>query len=265
EKENVCSFWKKVKPSDGAIEVPSPTGDDDLYDNSDNEEDIDPMGHSGNDSRGQLFESESEGSSEGESNAGESEDESNDGSESESDGEEDEDDRSKGEEKITEKTPAKKHRQSFDGEGRAKRRKKSLRIPAYNIINTLNNGGVEAPPGRYSYMASFMDEDGTHFCGGSLIDESIVITAARCVDWGMNFTLVIGRHNVINTYVGDDATIAGVIPHPKYDIWKSSDYDIALVFLSLPPEGDIVAVSLNADDSVPPQWAPMSLTWVGVR
>ena len=124
EKENVCSFWKKVKPSDDDDQVPGPAGDDDIYDDSDDEEDIDPKGHSEDGSRGQHFEKKTEGYSEGGRGTSESEEDSDVGSESESDDEEDEDDRNKGEEEIMEKTPAKKRRQKYDGDGSAKRRKK---------------------------------------------------------------------------------------------------------------------------------------------
>ena len=124
EEENVCSFWKKVKPSDDAVQVPGAAGDDDLYDASDDEEDIDPKGRSDNGSRGQHFERKTEGSSDEGSETSESEEDSDVGSESESDDEEDEDNRSKGEKGIMEKTPAKKRRQNHGGDGSAKRRKK---------------------------------------------------------------------------------------------------------------------------------------------
>jgi trypsin len=42
-------------------------------------------------------------------------------------------------------------------------------------------GGVPATAGDFPFIVSFQ-KNGQHFCGGSLIDSTTVLTAAHCVD-----------------------------------------------------------------------------------
>jgi len=113
-------------------------------------------------------------------------------------------------------------------------------------------GGVEAPEGRYSYAVSLKDvRTGSHYCGGSLISKSIILTAAHCVALDESFTVVIGRHNLTDDTVGDEVTISEKVLHPIYNMMASVDYDIALVFLSRPTTADVDIVHINADKSVP--------------
>ena len=109
----------------------------------------------------------------------------------------------------------------------------------------------QAPEGRYPYAVSLKDENGTHFCGGSLIANDVVLTAAHCIYLDMNFTVVIGRYNLTNINVGDDVTIAEKVPHPNYNMRISEDYDFGLVFLSRPTTVDVDIAPINANNSVP--------------
>jgi len=122
-------------------------------------------------------------------------------------------------------------------------------------------GGVEAPAGRFSYAVSLKDDISGHFCGGSLISKSVVLTAAHCVAFDANVTVVIGRYNLTDDTVGDEIEVAEKVLHPNYDMARSEDYDIALIFLARPAPADLGIVQVNADGSVPV--AGTDLTYLG--
>ncbi|XP_036442723.1 granzyme B-like [Colossoma macropomum] len=57
--------------------------------------------------------------------------------------------------------------------------------------------GTEAEPHSRPYMVS-LQENGKHHCGGFLVSESFVMSAAHCWNNGMNLTVVIGAHDLDN-------------------------------------------------------------------
>ncbi|KAL9188077.1 hypothetical protein ACHAXT_006455 [Thalassiosira profunda] len=124
-------------------------------------------------------------------------------------------------------------------------------------------GGTEAPQGRYTYAVSLKDTgSGSHFCGGSLVDRSVVLTAAHCVAFDNNFTVVIGRHNLTDEAVGDVVAVAEKVLHPSYNIAQSEDYDVALLFLMRPTTVDVNVVRINSDATIPiEQQAVTYLGW----
>ncbi|KAL4658927.1 transmembrane protease serine 9-like [Arapaima gigas] len=55
--------------------------------------------------------------------------------------------------------------------------------------------GREAKPHSKPYMAS-VQQGGHHICGGFLVSESFVMTAAHCFTWGKNLTVLLGAHDL---------------------------------------------------------------------
>lgn len=116
-------------------------------------------------------------------------------------------------------------------------------------------GGTSVPNGKYPFMASLQyDRAGTapledHFCGGTLIDASHVLTAAHCADVvdgvlgagpvpASRLRIVVGA-TVLNSAQGQARKISGpsaVSVHPRYSP-RGSAYDVAVIRLSSPVSG----------------------------
>ena len=56
-------------------------------------------------------------------------------------------------------------------------------------------GGVEATPNQWPWQVALFVDD-AWFCGGSLISENWVLTAAHCVDGASYFDVQAGAHAV---------------------------------------------------------------------
>uniref|UniRef100_A0A3B4E9F6 trypsin n=1 Tax=Pygocentrus nattereri TaxID=42514 RepID=A0A3B4E9F6_PYGNA len=64
-------------------------------------------------------------------------------------------------------------------------------------INVGIVNGTEAEPHSRPYMVS-LQENGKHECGGFLVSENFVMSAAHCWKNGVNLTVVIGAHDLDN-------------------------------------------------------------------
>ena len=87
-----------------------------------------------------------------------------------------------------------------------------------------------------------------HFCGGTLIGNDVVVTAAHCIGGGDPTNIAIGDDN---RFRGERFDVKSRLIHPKYDDAKDS-YDIALVFLEESARSlNIAMPKLNRDSSFP--------------
>ncbi|XP_026931442.1 trypsin-2 isoform X1 [Acinonyx jubatus] len=91
-------------------------------------------------------------------------------------------------------------------------------------------GGFTCEENSIPYQVSL--NSGYHFCGGSLISDQWVVSAAHC--YKSRIQVRLGEHN-IEVLEGDEQFInsAKVIRHPRFNSW-TLDYDIMLIKLSSP-------------------------------
>ncbi|XP_047499104.1 transmembrane protease serine 9-like [Penaeus chinensis] len=110
-------------------------------------------------------------------------------------------------------------------------------------------GGAETEVGEYPWQVGlYTTRLQTPYCGGSLVNNLYVVTAADCVDDVADFQIILGEHDytkVSRVYV---RTPDQVSIHPNYNA-LTKDNNIAVVRLSSP-------INLNADIPVKPVCLP---------
>lgn len=105
------------------------------------------------------------------------------------------------------------------------------------VASTRIVGGEEAEPHSWPWQISLKKYYGgswRHICGGSIVAEKWVITAAHCVDStsASSIRVTIGEHNR-NVVEGPEQTIevTRIIVHNEYNSPTWNDHDIALLEL----------------------------------
>merc|ERR1712112_722176 len=95
-------------------------------------------------------------------------------------------------------------------------------------------GGFEAEPNQWPWQVALF-VDNAWFCGGALISENYVLTAAHCVDGASYFDIMAGAHNVRESSEPNRVEITSFNgwTHPQ---WSPNDLanDIALIELPSP-------------------------------
>ncbi|XP_054843413.1 anionic trypsin-like isoform X2 [Eublepharis macularius] len=91
-------------------------------------------------------------------------------------------------------------------------------------------GGYTCARNSVPYQVSL--NAGYHFCGGSLINDQWVLSAAHC--YKSRIQVRLGEHDIMQTEGGEQFVDSErVIRHPKYNSWLL-DNDIMLIKLSQP-------------------------------
>ncbi|KAI5625524.1 chymotrypsin-like precursor, partial [Silurus asotus] len=104
-------------------------------------------------------------------------------------------------------------------------------ISGYRIVN-----GENAVSGSWPWQVSLQDTTGFHFCGGSLINQYWVVTAAHCRVTPSRHRVILGEYNrASNAEPIQVKTIAKAITHPYYNT-QNFNNDITLLKLSSPAQ-----------------------------
>jgi secreted trypsin-like serine protease len=135
-------------------------------------------------------------------------------------------------------------------------------------------GGERVPGGKYPFVAALLDttrpgsDYQEQFCGGTLIDEDSVLTAAHCIDEVLRpakLQVVVGR-TALDSDQGQKRGVTSVTPHPRYipeDVRGGSrDFDAAVLQLDAPVTG-IEPVKLPATTQNACEKAGRKLTIAG--
>jgi len=92
-------------------------------------------------------------------------------------------------------------------------------------------GGEDASLGEFPHMLQLQNQ-GSHYCGASIINENYALTAAHCVQDSLsNYKLVAGQLKLSADESSEQITeIEKIVIHPKYG---SSDYDFDVAVLKV--------------------------------
>ncbi|RXN24213.1 granzyme B(G,H)-like protein [Labeo rohita] len=106
-------------------------------------------------------------------------------------------------------------------------------LPHLTFTASANVGivnGKEAKPHSRPYMVSVQVKE-QHICGGFLISDRFIMTAAHCRKKAQGLTVVLGAHNLQNKNENSvRIKVESSHPHPQYTI-ESYYYDILLLKL----------------------------------
>jgi len=94
-------------------------------------------------------------------------------------------------------------------------------------------GGDPASPGELPFQI-MLQRGGSFICGGSIKDDTTIITAAHCVQSASSYSIVAGEHDrTVNEGNEQTRTVSRVVYHEQYDDWTLEN-DVAVLHLSSP-------------------------------
>ncbi|EFX79603.1 chymotrypsin-like protein [Daphnia pulex] len=109
-------------------------------------------------------------------------------------------------------------------------------------------GGTEAVPNSLPWQVALFIDD-KYFCGGSLISNEWVMTAAHCADGAVFFNILLGSHNV-RLAAADEPTRVEV---------TSFDYTVHPDWASLRIRNDVALIKLPAPIEFTPEIQPICM------
>ncbi|XP_059479415.1 brachyurin-like [Neocloeon triangulifer] len=121
--------------------------------------------------------------------------------------------------------------------------------PVYRSRHTLRHavrskiiGGDFATPGQFPYQVGLF-LDGSGFCGGSLIKDDVILTAAHCAQGTRTFEAHLGAQNIYDETEANRLIVTSTtgVVHENYQA-SSINNDIAIVKLPAPVAGNGVGV-----------------------
>ncbi|XP_075333367.1 coagulation factor X isoform X1 [Odontesthes bonariensis] len=105
----------------------------------------------------------------------------------------------------------------------------SQRAGMTRIVN-----GEDCPPGECPWQALLLNEDNQGFCGGTILNEYVILTAAHCMNQTRYIYVKLGEFDTLVDH-GNEAVhhVAAIVTHFKYrpDTYHN---DIALIKLATP-------------------------------
>ncbi len=119
-------------------------------------------------------------------------------------------------------------------------------------LSTKIVGGENALKGEIPYIVSLRSKSYGHFCGGSLIGQNWILTAAHCVRGGTIDEVWIGMLDQKDTAGVEKIKPAKIIAHEKYSS-STMENDFALIKLATNSSFAPVAmnnVEISIDDSI---------------
>ncbi|WNO11092.1 serine protease [Teredinibacter sp. KSP-S5-2] len=118
---------------------------------------------------------------------------------------------------------------------------------AQDTIQTRVIGGGSSNFSQRSYQVSLQDGSQKHKCGGTLVGERWVISAAHCIDQISGLSIVAGTGDLTNG--GQRFQVAQTITHPNYRN-SFSGYDIALIQLNRAPSSQLTRLSIPPENTI---------------
>ncbi|XP_061572208.1 coagulation factor X [Cololabis saira] len=94
--------------------------------------------------------------------------------------------------------------------------------------------GEDCPPGQCPWQALLLNEDDQGFCGGTILNEYIILTAAHCMNQSRYIYIKLGEFDtLVNEGTESVHEVAAIVTHFKY-IPETYHNDIALLKLATP-------------------------------
>ncbi|XP_075573241.1 coagulation factor X [Pelecanus crispus] len=103
-----------------------------------------------------------------------------------------------------------------------------------SFVHTRIVGGDECLPGECPWQAVLLNEAGEEFCGGTILNEYFILTAAHCMNQSKEIKIIVGEVDREKKEHSETMhTVDKILVHSKY-IAETYDNDIALIKVKEP-------------------------------